>query len=468
MTSNQTKRSLMSRVRRNAGLASFAVLALAALPMGGCSPDEILSVQDPDLINPSDVQSTAGANAVRLGALNRLNTATSGGESLFLLGGLFTDEWINGDSFIARQEIDQRTVTPENDFLLTANRALHRARLSARQAIDLLVEFNVHPTPWHVAEMHFVQAFVVNILAEHYCDGIVFSDVIDGKEVYGSPITTTAAFERALGHANDGLAWLDTIAAPDTATIRVRNALRVIKGRILMNQVTATDQSKATQAAAAVAGVPTTFRYDMQHSATTNSNQFWNLNTNARRYSVGNSEGVNGLNFATAADPRLPVCLGGASGCITQSRRDDLGQPLYVQRLWTARESRVTILSGVEARLIEAEALLPTNPSGSLAILNTLRTTVTGLTPLVDAGTPAARVDQLFRERAFWLFGRGTRTGDLRRLIRQYGRAPNTVFPTGTWHKGGNYGPDVNFPVPQAEQNNPNVPPGQVCMNRNA
>ena len=473
MTSYMTIRSLLTRLRRNAGMATLAVAALATVPMGGCSPDDILSVTDPDLINPQDVQSAAGANAVRVGALNRLNIATSGGESLLLLGGLFSDEWINGDSFIARQQIDRRVITPENDFLLTANRALHRARVSARQAVDLLTEFVPAAPKWQVAEMHFIQAYVVNIMAEHYCDGLVFSDVgDDGTPIYGSPITTAEAYERALGHANDGLAMLDTVATTDTAGVRVRNALRLVKGRILNNQATSGDVSKRTAAAAAVAGVPTTFRYEEQHSQTTNSNQFWNLNNNARRYSVGSTEGTNGLNFATANDPRVPVCLGGDATCrainVTLTTRDDGTIPVIVQRLWPTRESRVPILIGAEARLLEAEALLPTNPAGALLILNNLRLTVTGLTPLVDPGTAAGRVDQLFRERAFWLFGRGTRTGDLRRLIRQYGRTEDATFPTGEWHKGGPYGDDVNMPVPQAEQNNPNIPAGQVCINRNA
>jgi hypothetical protein len=458
--------ALAGRLRRTARVAAFAGLALATLPLNGCSPTEILSVQDPDLVNPSDVQSAAGANAVRLGALNRLNIATSGDESLFLLGGLFADEWINGDSFIARQEIDQRVVTTENTFLLASNRALHRARLSARQAIDLMAEFIPTVPAYQVAEMYFVQAYVVNILAEHYCDGLVFSDVIDGNEVYGSPITTAEAFTRALGHANDGLALLDTIVTPTVNDIKIRSALRIIKGRILLNQMTGTDRTNAPLAASAVAGVLTSYKYDMLHSATTNSNAFWNYNTSQRRYSVGNSEGTNGLNFATAADPRLPVCLGGTTGCVTQLVRDDLTSPLYVQRLWLLRDSPVSILLGAQARLIEAEALVLSDPAASLAILNALRATVTGLTPLVDAGTPDARVNQLFRERAFWQYGRGTRTGELRRLIRQYGRTQNTVFPTGAWHKGGVYGVDVNFPVPQAEQNNPNVP-GQTCLNRN-
>ena len=119
--------------------------------------------------------------------------------------------------------------------------------------------------------------------------------------------------------------------------------------------------------------------------------------------------------------------------------------------------------------MIEAEAALRAqNAASALTILNAARATVTGLAPLTDAGTADARINQLFRERAFWLFGRGYRLGDMRRLVRQYNRAPTSVFPVGAWHKGGNYGSDMNFPVPQAEQNNPNVPAGQSCLDRNA
>ena len=463
----KTTQSRAARLRRTAAMASVATLSLVILPMGGCSPSETLEVVDPALIYPENVQSAAGANAVRLGALNRLNTATSGGESMLLLGGLFADEWINGDSFIGRQQIDRRAIPADNPDITGAQRSLHRARVAARQALTLLDEFAASGPAWHKAEMHFIQAYTVNILAEHYCDGIVLSEIVGRQEEYGSPITTAQAFDEALSQANAGLALLEgtTPAADTLQRNRVRNALRLIKGRILLNQ------NQATQAAAAVAAVPTNYRYTNTHNVNTNLNQFWNLNNNARRYSVGNNEGTNGLNFATAGDPRVPVCVGNDAACraigVTRSNRDDLGTPFHVQRLWPTRESSFDVLVGVEARLIEAEALLPTNPAGALLILNQARTTVPGLTPLVDAGTPEGRVTQLFRERAFWLFGRGTRTGDLRRLIRQYGRTEDAVFPTGTWHKGGPYGDDVNFPVPQTEQNNPNVPSGQVCLNRN-
>ncbi len=59
----------------------------------------------------------------------------------------------------------------------------------------------------------------------------------------------------------------------------------------------------------------------------------------------------------------------------------------------------------------------------------------------------------------------GTRLSDLRRLVRQYGRAATSVFPSGPYRKGGVYGTDPNFPVPtQEELQNP----GAKCLDRNA
>jgi hypothetical protein len=82
--------------------------------------------------------------------------------------------------------------------------------------------------------------------------------------------------------------------------------------------------------------------------------------------------------------------------------------------------------------------------------------------------TPASKdaaINLFFREKAFWQFGRGNRLGDLRRLIRQYGRTQDNVFPAGSFFKGGNYGTDVNFPIHVDEQNNPNY---KACTDRNA
>ena len=444
--------------------------AAAALATACVSSDRILSVEDPDIINPADVQSAAGANAIRIGALARLNVATSGAassgnEGLFMLGGMLTDEWINGDSFIDRQAVDQRVIQPANSFLTEADRNINRARLSAQQATQLLKQYLPEAPGWQPAEMFFVEAYTENLAAEDYCNGLVFSRVVDGRPEYGSPMTDQAAFQLALAHVDSGLSL---VTGTDTTSLRVKYALQVLRGRVLLNL----GPTRYAEAATSVAGVPTSFKYQMQHSLTTTSNAMWSLNNNNRRYSVASGEGTNGLNFSTANDPRLPVCQGGDATCklngVSQASRDDLGKPFTVQLLWPTASSPVTIVSGVEARMIEAEAQLAANdPTGALASLNAARATVPGLTPLVDAGSPTARVDQLFRERAFWFFSTGHRLGDLRRLVRQYGRSADTVFPIGPWAKGGNYGGDLNIPVPQAEQNNPNIP-ANTCIDRNA
>ncbi|MDX1577459.1 MAG: hypothetical protein R3266_03200, partial [Gemmatimonadota bacterium] len=84
-----------------------------------------------------------------------------------------------------------------------------------------------------------------------------------------------------------------------------------------------------------------------------------------------------------------------------------------------------------------------------------------------DALTFEERVDLHFEERAYWLWLTGHRLGDLRRLVRQYGRAEDDVFPTGAYFKvqAGDYGDDVNLPVPFDEENNPNF---QACLDRDA
>jgi starch-binding outer membrane protein, SusD/RagB family len=154
--------------------------------------------------------------------------------------------------------------------------------------------------------------------------------------------------------------------------------------------------------------------------------------------------------FRSAADSRIDSELDPDNGV-----GFDGVTPMFHQLKYPDRDVDVVLASGTEARLIEAEALLEAgNVSGWLGKLNALRTPA-GLGALTDPGTPAARVDLMFRERAFWLWLTAHRLGDLRRLVRQYGRAANSVFPTGGYPQGGAYGNDVSLPIPFEELNNP-------------
>jgi hypothetical protein len=71
----------------------------------------------------------------------------------------------------------------------------------------------------------------------------------------------------------------------------------------------------------------------------------------------------------------------------------------------------------------------------------------------------------LYRERAFWLYLTASRMPDLRRLVRQYGRSQDTVFPTGPYRDGLQFGTEVNFTAPVLEGPNTSY---TGCIDRNA
>lgn len=421
-------------IRRWAGgLALGCTLTLA-----GC--ESILEANDPDIVQ--DAGSAAGALALRNGVFLRFGQAFDGSgdapDGFFLLGGLLTDEWVSGDTFEQRNTTDFRALAFTNSFLSTIFRSANRVRNEGRAAINALRQYA--PTPAsNIGQMFALIAFAENQISEFFCNGIPFSELDGNSIIFGDPVSYDSGYARAVNHADSALAF---VAGPDSA--RIRQLAAVVKARALLNR------NQPAAAAAVAATVATSFQYLSTHSINSTSNVMWLQSVSLRRYVLANNEGTNGLDFRSAADPRIPL------GPLVNAF-DGSVQNVASQAIWTARTDPVIIASGIEARLIEAEgALRANNPGLFIQRLNDARLTKTGLAPLSDPGTTTAREDLLFRERAFWLFSTGHRHGDLRRLMRQYGRTQNAVFPIGVNFKGTPYGGDVNFPIPQAEQNNPN------------
>jgi len=212
-------------------------------------------------------------------------------------------------------------------------------------------------------------------------------------------------------------------------------------------------------------------------SLTAGSNQIWSLNTSAKRWVVGDSFDVGGIianaiPFASAGDTRVRV-TGTSTGTSPAGKSFD-GSTNFLFQTMYGRTDNTAIVSGIDARLIEAEVRLKANDiPGMMAILNALRgsaqtlgsiTTAT-MPALADPATSDAAIALYFREKAFWTFGRGQRLPDLRRMIRDYGKTAAQVFPNGQFFKGGTYGNDVNFPATVDEENNPDF---HGCANRNA
>ena len=214
--------------------------------------------------------------------------------------------------------------------------------------------------------------------------------------------------------------------------------------------------------------MPEDFVYEVRYSANSDrqENGVYVLNVEFERWAVANAEGGNGLDYRdrfTAGDPRTPW---------TRTPEDDMGFDTsveqYDQLKYEAEPVDIPLATGLEARLIEAEAALRAGATDEWkAIHDDLRAGI-GLGPLDVAGLSEDElVDLHFEERALWLWLTGHRMGDLRRLIRQYGRTEDEVFPTGNYFKtqAGDYGDDVNFPVPFDEENNPNF---ESCLDRSA
>jgi len=104
------------------------------------------------------------------------------------------------------------------------------------------------------------------------------------------------------------------------------------------------------------------------------------------------------------------------------------------------------------------------DPTGAITTPNDARATVAGLAPLTDPGTDRARIDHLPRARLLVLLDRTP----ARRFATPHSPVrpcPGERLPDRSLAQGGNYGTDVNVPVPQAEQNNPNVG-ANTCMDR--
>jgi len=460
--------------------------ALAAVMLGGSAcnvRDELLSPQQPGTILPGDISGAgvAGAEALRVGALGRFQQLTPGGgngnqSEASLLGDLLGDVWKTGDTFTQHNETDQRVVQTTNSVLATAYSDLNRSRGFYRDAISAIRAVEPEKSA-EIAEQYFVMGYSEMWLAELFCNGTPMSETKNAVIVYTEPLTNAQVYAIALTHLDSAIALAVTVPgnvrADTLLAASVKNAAAVAKGRVLV------DQGKFAEAAAAVAGVPTSYTYNVTFSQATNDNNIWGLAgqvATRARFVVGDSVDAQGtlknaLPFASAKDPRIPVGVAPNGG-----KSIDGITPLVFQQIWLNRSDPIPVATGIDARLIEAEAKLNANDiAGMMAILNALRASPQTLGPLSVPVMPAlsapptkdAAISLFFREKAFWQFGRGARLGDLRRLIRQYGRTQDNVFPTGKFFKAGgaSYGTDVNLPVTDNERQNPNF---HGCIDRNA
>ncbi|HTO72670.1 MAG TPA: hypothetical protein VMJ30_02575 [Gemmatimonadales bacterium] len=421
--------------------------AAAALVLSACG---LLDTTQPGIIEPGSLDNYKGAVGKRIGAIANFSFAQDGDGSfdtdstdgVILTSGLMADEFTYVGPNPTPQEFNQHAVARVNGSLEALYFYVHKARISSERAAVALETYTPDRTvETGIPEVLSLAGFTYITLAENWCSGVPLSYLQADTVVLTGSDSTAGALNKAVERFDSALAHPAVGVNPN-----LQYLAQVGKARALV------DLGQFDAAATAVNGVPTEFSYVTEHSGNPPrlQNAIWSFTTTGL-FSVADSSGGTGLGYRTLLDPRVPYDSTGDVGL-------DLFSPLFLILKYPQADSPIPVASGIEARLIEAEAQLHDgNVPGMNAILNDLR--ANAISPALDslpvpaAGTAAE--DQLFSERALWLYATGHRLGDMRRLVRQYGRPRDSVFPTGPFFKGGNYGTDVNFPIPISEDQNP-------------
>ena len=487
--------------------AKLLVLVAVGLTLAQAGCNDPLTVKLPDIIPPAALSDSAALATLRAGAIGDFDLAYTGdhpdgsggnGEGVILYGGLLADEFVNSETFPTRIQVDSRNITyaagsTTNSDVDLWYRLMHRARRSAEATASRYRA--IAPADPGYPEMLTLAGYTYIFFAETFCSGTAVSQIDStGKITYGQPRTTTELLDTAIARFDSAI-HIATVrdSADPVSQAALINFASVGKARALLFQ----GSGQYAAAAAVAATVPTDFVYQLQHTTTTDreNNGVFNAGATDGRYSISDStpddtfpgrEGINGFPFLSVPDPRTPLLLDPVGSF-------DGATPLWDNLRYGGRASPITVATGVEARLIEAEAALaagqtatfftqlnnPRANPGQRAYFNpnpvdlsNPNTAAIGVLPdLTGADTVSAggAVNLLFAERARWLWLTAHRLGDLRRLVRPianggYGRADAAVWPTGTYFKGGPYGTDENIPLPVTEQNNPNF---RGCLDRN-
>ncbi len=443
---------------------AMASIAAAALVASACGLTEEKQLP-PDVKDPTLVQTPAGAMNFYRKVVGRfpgtfdLVMATTGiltdELAALTVPPLYAGNYTNVDS---RQDLTGLSESHSD--------SLHRLRAQAREARGFLTTYAPDSSLALQGHLYAIEGYAEIFLADLFCSGIPLSTVdFNGDYTLRPGSTTTEVYTHAA-------ALFDTALTLLSDSAELQHFAAIGRGRALLGA------GRAADAAAAVAAVPDGYRYratvPTRELLAEFAANYRNTSSAIARGtpSVANQQGINGLAFRSGGDPR-------SVAIVPDTTKDQFGNTMYVAAKYPVSGAvTLVVADGIEARLIEAEAALAADPSGGgwLEVLNHLRQTawttimpaVAGpLDDLTDPGTPAARLNLLFRERAFWLYLTAHRQGDLRRLIRVYGRDPTTVYPVGPYPGGtGVHGNEIVVPTPPSEQKfNPHY---AGCFHRNA
>jgi hypothetical protein len=418
--------AIMNTARR---LACAGTLLTAALLIpSGCG--DLLDVEPPDLIPAEGLAIPGNAQLLVNGAIGDFECAFG---AYVALSGVMAHEMLDATQTASRWPYDRRNLTPQDSYGYFGCTALgvYTPLSTARWSADFILE---NLQGWTDQEVEGRQRLVALaaaysgyshlLMAEGFCSvAIDLSAELSPQEVTQRAIERFDVAVQAAGAAG----------ASD-----VQNLARVGRARAYLGLGQTGPALQDAQAVPADFEWVATASGDFSRRANRIFAQNGEGGTGGTALSVG--EEFRGLTYDGVPDPRVPV-----SDFI---RVNTDGTDLYYQRKYTSLADPLPVATGDEARLIVAEIQ---GGQTAVDIINALHARA-GLAPF-PGGTEAEIQAHVLEERRRELWLEGHRFFDIRRL-----NLPLIPEPGLPYRKGGLYGNDRCFPIPDVEvRNNPNV-----------
>lgn len=429
--------------RRVATTGQWLTVVMLSTPVLGCNLlDKGLQTTAPDKIETSTLEIPANAGLIVNSAIGNFECALG---SYIVDAGMMSGELMDATPTAANWAFDRRDTDPSADTRYATNGCdaygiytpIQVARGTADRALTLLQGWTDAEVPDRqdlIAKAAAYAGYSRILLGEGFCEAAIdLGPKLTSNDVFASAETM---FTTAIAAAQ---------AAGDQAIL---NMAYVGRARARL------DQGNKTGAAADAALVPPGFVLyaTAESSPSTRQNRVNALNQNG---AVSVAPAYRGLTVTDANGNQVPdtrvVDTSAKTSAGAPRNGTDNRTPWFIQTKYPTTSSPIPVASYKEAQLIIAEVQ---GGQTAVNIINALRADA-GL-PAFSSSDPTTIANTVIDERARELFLEGQHLYDVRRLNLPLNPASGIPYST-VYLKGGNYGTERCFPLPDVETlNNPN------------
>jgi len=313
----------------------MGVVLAAAVIMGGCSDSALFDVKNPGKILDSDLNTSAGVNALVTGMSSDFSVSY---DAVAFLGARLTDEMAGSGSYFSTGRLRRGLIDSEdaNDYW----NGVQRARWVAEGGIERMktIEgFSFDGNP--LAGRAYLFAGLANRwFGENFCE-VLFSAPYETDD--GSPQARTAAFQR-------GIPELEAAVANGDADTK-----KAAYGAMASMHAWLGDWSAAMTDAAQV---PTDFAFYASYSLNSGREENQIVRESINRFEISAYGSLAG-SFAAPGDPRAPFKDCTQGGCANTNGADG-DTPHYMQQKYPDVGGDIPLVKGTEMRLLEAENAL--------------------------------------------------------------------------------------------------------------